>query len=169
MNNMTKIKANVFIMEDYSEDQPKNYNGITYHTYAVVSNMCYENEDCSDNPVLEQDENIKNKLDMEMKVLKIFQDYLIENKIIQQTTSYIDIFDPVIAFEIDVDDPYWIHTREGQAASRWIMDKKFRLFFTNLPHDYVQYEIMPAFGGQTIIHKENDVIYEIKFLKWSWC
>lgn len=164
---MTKIKANVFIMEDYSEeDKPENYNGITYHTYAVVSDMCYENEDCSDNPVLEQDEKLENKLDLEMQVLKIFQDYLIENKIIQQTTSYIDIFDPVIAFEIDVDDPYWTQTREGRAASRWIMDKEFRLFFTNLHHDYVQYEIMPAFGGQTIVHKENDVIYEIKFSKW---
>ena len=166
MNNMTKIKANVSIMEDYSEDQPKIYNGITYHTYAVASDIYYENEDCSDNPVLEQDEKLENKLDLEMTILKIFQDYLIENKIIQQTTSYIDIFNPVIAFEIDVDDPYWTQTREGRAASRWIMDKEFRLFFTNLPHDYFQYDIMPAFGGQTIIHKENDVVYEIKISKW---
>ena len=157
---MKTIKSDVVIIGD----KPQSYNGITYQAYASVD-MYFEHQDDLDNPDLEQDENIQNKLDIKMKILKIFQDYLIKNKIINKTESYIDVFDPVVAFEIDVDDSYWTNTREGKAASRWIMDKDIRLFFTNLSndyHDYLEFDVIPKFGDQIIIHNENNISYEIK-------
>lgn len=133
--------------DEYSEENPSVYNKKPYHTYAYVKSVSeIVNMDGKEQHIKKFNENFVNDewLDMGKHILEFLQHTFIQENLIKKDGSFIEIFDPVIAYNMDFTQPIW-NTEDGKQRRQFFEDNKiYQLFFTNLPYEKLKTEIQSA-------------------------
>lgn len=163
-SNLHMMNVGINIWDDYSEEKPKFYKNKLYHTYAYVEylkermNINGEIEYISyDELDLTQDD----VFNMQKDILIFLQNTLIQEKLIKDNESFIEIFDPLIAYDYDFTLPFW-KTREGVLHKRNLENsKRYQLFFINLPYEKLEMDI------QCALDKFNQ--QKLSFVKDNYC
>ena len=144
---MQTFLVSVNIWDEYSEENPSSYNNKTYDTYAYVESVSeIVNMDGKEQYIKKFKENFANDewLDMEKYILEFLQHTFIQENLIKKDESFIEIFDPVIAYNMDFTQPIW-NTGDGKQRHQFFEDSKiYQLFFTNLPYEKLKTEIQSA-------------------------
>lgn len=141
---MQTFLVSVNIWDEYSEENPSVYNNKSYDTYAYVESVSeILNIDGKEQHIKKFKENFVNDewLDMEKHILEFLQHTFIQENIIKKDESFIEIFDPVIAYNMDFTQPIW-NTVDGKQRRQFFEDSKiYQLFFTNLPYEKLKTDI----------------------------
>ena len=163
-SNLHMINVSINIWDDYSENNPNIYKNKSYHTYAYVEDL---EERMNINgeiklryiPHDELDLNQDELMNMKKDILVFFQKTLIQENLIKETESFIEIFDPLIAYDFTL--PFW-KTPEGIERKKFFENKKsYQLFFTNLPYEKLKTDIKSA------LDKFNQ--QKLSFVKDNYC
>lgn len=172
-SNLHMMNVGINIWDDYSEEKPKFYKNKLYHTYAYVEylkermNINGEIEYISyDELDLTQDD----VFNMQKDILIFLQNTLIQEKLIKDNESFIEIFDPLIAYDYDFTLPFW-KTREGVLHKRNLENsKRYQLFFTNLPYEKLEMDIQCAldkFNQQKLSFKKDNYFFNLNIYSES--
>ena len=172
-SNLHMMNVGINIWDDYSEEKPKFYKNKLYHTYAYVEylkermNINGEIEYISyDELYLTQDD----VFNMQKDILIFLQNTLIQEKLIKDNESFIEIFDPLIAYDYDFTLPFW-KTREGVLHKRNLENsKRYQLFFTNLPYEKLEMDIQCAldkFNQQKLSFKKDNYFFNLNIYSES--
>ena len=172
-SNLHMMNVGINIWDDYSEEKPKFYKNKLYHTYAYVEylkermNINGEIEYISyDELYLTQDD----VFNMQKDILIFLQNTLIQEKLIKDNESFIEIFDPLIAYDYDFTLPFW-KTREGVLHKRNLENsKRYQLFFTNLPYEKLEMDIQCAldkFNQQKLSFKKENYFFNLNIYSES--
>lgn len=172
-SNLHMMNVGINIWDDYSEEKPKFYKNKLYHTYAYVEylkermNINGEIEYISyDELYLTQDD----VFNMQKDILIFLQNTLIQEKLIKDNESFIEIFDPLIAYDYDFTLPFW-KTREGVLHKRNLENsKRYQLFFTNLPYEKLEMDIQCAldkFNQQKLSFKKDNYFFNLNLYSES--
>ena len=172
-SNLHMMNVGINIWDDYSEEKPKFYKNKLYHTYAYVEylkermNINGEIEYISyDELDLTQDD----VFNMQKDILIFLQNTLIKEKLIKDNESFIEIFDPLIAYDYDFTLPFW-KTREGVLHKRNLENsKRYQLFFTNLPYEKLEMDIQCAldkFNQQKLSFKKDNYFFNLNIYSES--
>lgn len=144
---MQTFLVSVNIWDEYSEENPSAYNNKSYDTYAYVESVSeILNIDGKEQYIKKFKENFANDewLDMEKHILEFLQHTFIQENLIKKDESFIEIFDPVIAYNMDFTQPIW-NTMDGKQRRQFFEDSKiYQLFFTNLPYEKLKTDIQSA-------------------------
>lgn len=161
---MQTFLVSVNIWDEYSEENPSSYNNETYDTYTYVESVSeIVNMDGKEQYIKKFKENFANDewLDMEKYILEFLQHTFIQENLIKKDGSFIEIFDPVIAYNMDFTQPIW-NTEDGKQRRQFFEDNKiYQLFFTNLPYEKLKTEIQSALDK---FNKQN-----LSFIKDNHC
>lgn len=161
---MQTFLVSVNIWDEYSEKNPSIYNNKSYHTYAYVESVSeILNIDGKEQHIKKFKENFANDewLDMEKHILEFLQHTFIQENLIKKDESFIEIFDPVIAYNMDFTQPIW-NTVDGKQRRQFFEDSKiYQLFFTNLPYEKLKTDIQSALDE---FNKQN-----LSFIKDNRC
>lgn len=159
------MNVGINIWDDYSEEKPKIYKNQFYHTYAYVE---YLEERMNINgeikyiPYDELDLTKDEVFNMKKDILIFLQNTLIQENLIKENESFIEIFDPLIAYDYDFTLPFW-KTREGVLHKRNLENSKhYQLFFTNLPYEKLETDIQCAldrFNKQKLSFVKDNCCY----------
>lgn len=145
---MQTFLVSVNIWDEYLEENPSVYNNKTYDTYAYVESVSeILNIDGKEQYIKKFKENFVNDewLDMEKHILEFLQHTFIQENLIKKDESFIEIFDPVIAYNMDFTQPIW-NTVDGKQRRQFFEDSKiYQLFFTNLPYEKLKTDIQSSF------------------------
>lgn len=145
---MQTFLVSVNIWDEYSEENPSVYNNKTYDTYAYVESVSeILNIDGKEQYIKKFKENVVNDewLDMEKHILEFLQHTFIQENLIKKDESFIEIFDPVIAYNMDFTQPIW-NTVDGKQRRQFFEDSKiYQLFFTNLPYEKLKTDSQSSF------------------------
>ena len=99
---------------------------------------------------------------MKKDILIFLQKTLIQENLIKENESFIEIFDPLIAYDYDFTLPFW-KTREGVLHKRNLENsKRYQLFFTNLPYEKLEMDIQCAldkFNKQKLSFVKDNCCY----------
>ena len=113
---MQTFLVSVNIWDEYLEENPNVYNNKSYHTYAYVESVSeILNIDGKEQYIKKFKENFLNDewLDMEKHILEFLQHTFIQENLIKKDESFIEIFNPVIAYNMDFTQPIW-NTVDGK-------------------------------------------------------
>lgn len=151
--------------DEYSEENPSVYNKKPYHTYAYVKSVSeILNIDGKEQYIKKFKENFANDewLDMEKHILKFLQHTFIQENLIKKDESFIEIFDLVIAYNMDFTQPIW-NTVGGKQRRQFFEDSKiYQLFFTNLPYEKLKTDIqfsLDKFNKQKLSFIKDNCCY----------
>ena len=167
------MNVGINIWDDYSEEKPKIYKNQFYHTYAYVE---YLEERMNINgeikyiPYDELDLTKDEVFNMKKDILIFLQKTLIQENLIKENESFIEIFDPLIAYDYDFTLPFW-KTREGVLHKRNLENSKlYQLFFTNLPYEKLETDIQCAldrFNQQKLSFKKDNYFFNLNLYSES--
>jgi hypothetical protein len=156
--------ANISSFSEYSEENPNLYNNKPYHTYAYVESVSeILNIDGKEQYIKKFKEDFINDewLDMEKHILDFLQHTFIQENLIKKDESFIEIFDPVIAYNMDFTQLIW-NTVDGKQRREFFEDSKiYQLFFTNFPYEKLKTDI------QFSLDKFNK--QKLSFIKGNRC
>ena len=172
-SNLHMMNVGINIWDDYSEEKPKIYKNQSYHTYAYVE---YLEERININgeikyiPYDELDLIKDEVFNMKKDILIFLQKTLIQENLIKENESFIEIFDPLIAYDYDFTLPFW-KTREGVLHKRNLENSKlYQLFFTNLPYEKLETDIQCAldkFNQQKLSFKKDNYFFNLNLYSES--
>ena len=144
---MQTFLVSVNIWDEYLEENPNVYNNKSYHTYAYVESVSeILNIDGKEQYIKKFKENFLNDewLDMEKHILEFLQHTFIQENLIKKDESFIEIFNPVIAYNMDFTQPIW-NTVDGKQRRQLFEDSKiYQLFFTNLPYEKLKTDVQSS-------------------------
>ena len=158
---MQTFLVSVNIWDEYSTKNPSVYNNKSYDTYAYVESVSeILNIDGKEQHIKKFKENFVNDewLDMEKHILEFLQHTFIQENLIKKDESFIEIFDPVIAYNMDFTQPIW-NTVDGKQRRQFFEDSKiYQLFLTNLPYEKLKTDIQSSldkFNKQKLFIRDN--------------
>lgn len=161
---MQTFLVSVNIWDEYSEKNPSVYNNKSYHTYVYVESISeILNINGKEQHIKKFKENFVNDewLSMEKHILEFLQHTFIQENLIKKDESFIEIFDPVIAYNMDFTQPIW-NTVDGKQRREFFENSKiYQLFFTNLPYEKLKTDI------QSSLDKFNK--QKLSFIKDNHC
>ena len=159
------MNVGINIWDDYSEDKPNIYKNKSYHTYAYVEDLeerinINGEIKYSSASYFEFDLTKDELMNMQKDILVFFQKTLIQENLIKKNESFIEIFDPLIAYDFTL--PFW-KTPDGLERKKFFENKQsYQLFFTNLPYEKLKTDIKSAldrFNKQKLSFVKDNCCY----------
>lgn len=173
-SNLHMMNVSINIWDDYSENKPNIYKNKSYHTYAYVENleerMNINNDEIKLRyiPYDELDLTKDELMNMKKDILVFFQNTLIQENLIKENESFIEIFDPLIAYDFTL--PFW-KTLDGIERKKFFENKQsYQLFFTNLPYEKLRTDIQCAldkFNQQKLSFKKDNYFFNLNIYSES--
>lgn len=172
-SNLHMMNVSINIWDDYSENKPNIYKNTSYHTYAYVEDL---EERININGKIKYSSALYEELDftkdelmnMQKDILVFFQNTLVQENLIKENESFIEIFDPLIAYDFTL--PFW-KTPDGLERKKFFENKQsYQLFFTNLPYEKLRTDIKSAldrFNQQKLSFKKNNYFFNLNLYSES--